>query len=473
MTQTLLVPLDGSQLAEAALPLAARLARSRDFSLTLLRVTPVLPDFFTSEAEVGFSADTYELWQSAARGEATGYLDRVRSSLDSQGLEVQTIVRRGTAADTILDVADEVGAYAITMATHGRTGLGRLAMGSVAQQVLAHSVVPVLLARQKPDRSTPADGKVVPGPSLALRRLLVPLDGSPLSEAALEFACDLADRDSMLLLVRVVEPLQVALGADGGPVILDERGTQELVTEAEEYLARQAQALNRAGLSTITTVRVGYIGREILSVARQEAAQLIVMSTHARTGLARWVLGSTADYVARHSEAPAFLVSTRALVSRMTGPFQVRDLMTREVESVRPSDTLISAAHKLLRRQASGAPVVNEDGALVGVITEHDLLAWHARYVGSIDPEEGTLDPTAYTRRLQSDTVSSIMSRPPVSVEESAPLIAAVQLLLERGIRRLPVTRHGQLVGILSRTDIIQGIAQRAAEPVSEVRSVT
>jgi nucleotide-binding universal stress UspA family protein/predicted transcriptional regulator len=452
MPQPLLVPLDGSPLGEAALPWAACLARARGLSVVLARV--IRWPFLVADGMTGafLSTDLYAQIVDDERQAATAYLDPLRRRLADEGLEVSTSIREGEPTEELLDLADELGAYAIVMATRGRGGLARLANENLADRVLQHATVPVLLVRARDDEPTE------PAAPPTLGRLLVPLDGSPLAERALDVALEVATPDATLVVMRAV-PVDRDLAAGRTTLtVVDEEETQRVAAEAEEYLRGVRDELARDGRSVEVDVRVGETGEEILAAADERATDLIVMATHGRTGPARWLLGSVADQVVRHSECPVLLVSARVLAARVVGAYTVRDLMVRDLATVREDEPLSVALRKLLRRRVSGAPVVNAAGDLVGVLAEHDLLEWQARLIDALS-EELTLEPSEYARRLEIDTVGQVMSHPAMTIDESTPLSAALHLFRERRFRRLPVTREGRLVGILARADVLRAMA--------------
>jgi nucleotide-binding universal stress UspA family protein len=296
MRQTLLVPLDGSELGEAAVPWAACLARAGDFAIVLTQIVPWQP-YYTMVAD-----GTRQRLPTLAQEPVEVYLGQVRQRLLDQGLSAGTLARQGQPAETILQLADEVQAYAVVMATHGRGGLGRLLLGSVARKVLEQAVVPVLLVRARAAQA---------GREPALRRLLVPLDGSSLAERALKVARDVATEGATLVLTEVVAPIVRVPGSVGtGTPIVDKKATQRAVAAAESYL-RALAAGDAPRLSIEPVVRTGAAGEEILRTAHEARADLIVMTTHAYTGPARWLLGSVADEVVRRAEQPVFLISAR------------------------------------------------------------------------------------------------------------------------------------------------------------------
>jgi CBS domain-containing protein len=104
--------------------------------------------------------------------------------------------------------------------------------------------------------------------------------------------------------------------------------------------------------------------------------------------------------------------------------------------------------------------VISQDGELVGVITEHDLLNWHAKVVDELAKDEASLDPAVYAERVAGETIEDLYNKPAISVDEGADLNAATRILTERRIRRLSVTSNGRLVGIISRADILKGMTQ-------------
>jgi CBS domain-containing protein len=184
------------------------------------------------------------------------------------------------------------------------------------------------------------------------------------------------------------------------------------------------------------------------------------MTTHGHSGLTRWLMGSVADDVARHAERPVFLISSRMVATRIAGAYHVGDLMTRDVEYLREVDTVISAIRKLLRRGVGSAPVLDPQGRIIGVITEQDLLDWESRAQHEAQSSDGP-DPARFARLIESETVGSIVNRHPATIEESAGIDVARRQLEDRGVRSLVVTRAGKLVGMLSREDILRGVAAR------------
>jgi nucleotide-binding universal stress UspA family protein len=446
MRQPLLVPLDGSDHAEAALPWAAHLARTRDWQLQLVQAarlpTPPSAGMLGEEMSPGL----YQEILSAETEGATEYLTGVRQRLLGDVADVETHVRVGAPDEVILDLADELGAAAIVMASHVHSGLMRVLLGSVTERIVHHATIPVLVVRAAPDK---------PAPVPALDRVLVPLDGSPFAERALDIADGLVADGGTLILVRADYPVeQIVSGSETMITVEDRDATANEVSEDQDYLKRIAAAHSQAGRTVQTATTIDDPADAILKTAREQQANLIVMSTHGQSGLSRLFLGSVADKVVRHAEVPVLLVSARALAARVVGQAQVHDVMTRDLTTVGADESLTVAIRKLLRRQVGGAPVVDASGALVGVLSEADLLEWQANLAKTLI-KEGTLAPTEYARRLAAETVRSVMAHPATTIHETASVTDAIELFRDRGLGRLPVVNDGKLVGIVARADVL------------------
>lgn len=143
MYNRILVPLDGSKTAEAILPFVLEIAGPLDIEVTLLRVVVPVPPSVVEGSRQVVVEDT-----EARRAEAEQYLDRLAAELRDRGVRVRTVVRRGDPVTEIASAARELEVDLVAMTTHGRSGLGRLLFGSVAEAVLRSTDLPVLMMRQ-------------------------------------------------------------------------------------------------------------------------------------------------------------------------------------------------------------------------------------------------------------------------------------------------------------------------------------
>jgi len=296
MYRKVLIPLDGSAFAERVLAHVERLISSQDCELILLRV--VVPSEHIVSPETVATLGTVDL--SGLLEHAERYLAQIRGEMREMGIRARTKVAQGDVASAVCDTADAQQVDLIAMTTHGRSGLGRWAYGSVADRVIRTANQPVFLIR--PTTEIPPDGGV--------RRILVPLDGSPLAERALAPATALAqDWGAEVLLLQAINPLtdlefaMIYASWESPDTVYAHRQTA-----AERYLAEVQQNLRVAGVSSSTLVDEGHAADLILDTAEAEDVDAIVMSTHGRSGLSRWVYGSVADKVLREATCPLLLI---------------------------------------------------------------------------------------------------------------------------------------------------------------------
>lgn len=298
MTKSVLVPLDGSDFAERALPYAATLARASDRPLLLLHVlTPTAP----RGGEL--------VHEDAARAQ----LNAVAEQLRTDGRVVESVVSstlRGRVAEVIIDVGQRHGCDLIVMSTHGRGGLGRWLYGSVADEVMRQGSLPLVLVSVTSDHGWPTTGAL---------RVLVPFDGSAIAEAAIK---------PMLASVRDLNPdlllLQVVVAPRGGAAAYMFEDLPAEIDRARASLERLAETLRADGWHVRVQVIAGGVAASIANVAREERIDVIAMATHGRSGLARQVLGSVATETLRRATTPLLLVRPTGLQHADTSELRAR-----------------------------------------------------------------------------------------------------------------------------------------------------
>ena len=285
MIANILVPLDGSPLAERALPYATALARVANARLRLLQVMPDVPE----------ALHPWKAVDVAAR------LEQIATELRASGIQAteKTVVGYPTAS-AILAAASDPPADLIVMSTHGRSGLGRWLYGAVADRVVSLSDVPVLLISAACHQPWPTDRPL---------KILVPLDGSDYAEAALGPARVLSHSlGASLLLMRVAEQ-DATMEWRFDPAHLAMRAVSPTeMDQAEQYLTGLAQQPGEAAPAADTLVDAGEPSVVIAATAEREGADLIVMATHGRTGLARLTMGSVATRTLQRAHVPILLV---------------------------------------------------------------------------------------------------------------------------------------------------------------------
>ena len=307
MFRKLLVPLDRSPLAEQALGQAVAIARAAHAGIDLVLVHQ--PMTLGGFGDAPWNAEQLDAEQK--------YLQSIAGQLAAAAsVPVTSAVLHGEAIEMISRRATEVVADLVVMTSHGRTGFSRAWMGSIADGVLRHVPVPVLLLRAAEPR---ADRFAAVPP---FRRILVPVDGSSLAMEMLTSAAALARcSDARMTLLRVVHPvpimtvdIDVATGIGAGMPFghalqpEDVIATGQLVREVKGTLADTAQQLmEREGIVVDHLVIVSsHVAQAILDFAGAHDVSLIAMSTHGR-GVSRLLVGSVADKVIRGSGVPVML----------------------------------------------------------------------------------------------------------------------------------------------------------------------
>ncbi len=301
MTATILVPLDGSSIAEQALPVAEAVAHRSGARLHLATVIQQVPAFSATgeeplidpELEQQFRAQSAECLEGTAEALGT-----------TQGLEVSCALLDGSPAQALADHVRAKRIGLIVMTTHGRSGINRFWLGSVADQLLRRVKVPILLLR-------PRQGP----PPTEFRHIVVALDGLSEAERVLDPVIELGSLspNPEFTLVQVVEPpvapiTQMAMH----PAKLRPHWRELQENSARSYLERVAARMRSRGLRVATQmISARGVGEEILRFAEASGADLLAVGTHGARGAERMLLGSVADKVIRGASCPVLVVPTR------------------------------------------------------------------------------------------------------------------------------------------------------------------
>ena len=308
----ILVPLDGSPRAERALPIALRLALALQRPLVLARIVPLV---HTSFAAAGAPVEpaVYQQLLDDERDEAHAYLEQqarlLRRQEGAQGapeIVVETVVMRGDAASALLTLCADRPIGLVVMTTHGRTGVARVALGSVADRLIRNAFVPTLTIHTSLGLPTTQHSDAQDPQALvrALDHLILPLDGSPVAEAALPLAEAIAGRVAHEITLLQVIPYTA---------------TTSERKAVDDYLAAQQRALRsrlgNGGPQVTTVVHEGVAANEKIVQFANERVGMVVMATHGRGGLRRLALGSVAAAVIHQSSLPVLVLEPTPLVS--------------------------------------------------------------------------------------------------------------------------------------------------------------
>ncbi len=283
MYKKLLIPLDGSKVAEAVLPYARFLAAALQLAVDLIHVN----DPETVAPRTMHGAD---------------YFKEVADSFPSS-LTVNHRIYNGRAAEVILDSAASNAGTLITMATHGLSGGQRWLLGRVSQKVLQASVNPLLLIRPMDPMRSSHEAR--------LTTVIVPLDGSHLAEKIFPHIVYLAKRLELPVVLIRTYTLPTAgyfLATGFSPPAMDEVGGK-IEREIKDYLQAQEEELQALGIAKVSSVVVEGRGPEaIIDLARRTNDSLVAMSTHGRSGIGRWVLGGVTDRVVCYGGGPVLVI---------------------------------------------------------------------------------------------------------------------------------------------------------------------
>ena len=291
----ILVPLDGSEFAEQALQAAEALCTAYECRLTLLTVKQK-ESFLKS---IHFSL-TFKGRRLSINGERETYLQKIEKSLEAKGIEVDHTIRTGEVAESINGLVKEIGVDMVVISSHGRSGVSRLLLGSVANQVLQQATCPIMVIH-------PIEGVTPAVPKF--KKLLVTLDGSEFAERVLPYVKASVIFESVVLLISVP---QVPEAEMYGAVVNEIRELREHAeTEAKEYLEGVSTNLQKAGVNTTVIVTGSRPAQTIASIAQKEKVDVIMMATHGRGGMDSLIIGSVAERIVQNTDCPVFLVPIR------------------------------------------------------------------------------------------------------------------------------------------------------------------
>ena len=301
--EKILVPLDGSPLAQAILPYVMLVAKGFRSHVILFHVAETALDHEDPDQKA-HADETVERIRPLAENYLAGVADEFRG----EGIDVETKVAKGRAAAQIVEYAEQEDVRLIAMSTHGRSGLARLVMGSTVDRTLRACARPVLLVR-------PCDEGASGEAARRFSKIIVPLDGSNAAEAALPIAEELAKALGLeIILIQVIGiEIPVAFGAvtpDSWPV--PTHLLERLDVVASGYLTGLANMLKNKGLTVQWDVLRGAAGPRVVEFAKEAPDSLVAMTTHGHSGFRRWVLGSVADEVMRKGGDPVLVICPQA-----------------------------------------------------------------------------------------------------------------------------------------------------------------
>jgi nucleotide-binding universal stress UspA family protein len=289
----ILVTLDGSPAAEAVLPYVLLLAARLRIPIELISVIDLTELARSAAAYESLFLDQLAEDETRRRRE---YLEKIAPSFANGQIDCRIL--KGNPESSIVEYAAQNPAAIIAMATHGRSGLNRWLLGSVAEKVLRSTSNPLLLIRSMPTAVTEQQ--------VSIQSIMVPLDGSALAESVLPPVSKLAKKlYAEMVLFRAYNIPPGFYEAGGGFAIDLDRLLAQTEADVLTYLEEKKAALKKAGVGSVTIAsRQGYDADEIINYAGNRPDRLIAMCSHGRSGVRRWAVGSVAETVVRHCSSP-------------------------------------------------------------------------------------------------------------------------------------------------------------------------
>lgn len=282
MWKKILVPIDGSDLAELALPYAEELAGAFNSELILLYVSEPADDEHLHMHQL--------------------YLEKLAGQMKKRLKKVSPLVISGKPAGEIVKYTKKNDIRLIIMASHRSSGIIPWATGGIADKIIDATGVPLLLVKATKRRETKEKHLI--------SRILLPLDGSEAGEAAITRVKELKSRLEAEVTLLEVVPKGRHLRTVGGLdyILYPEPELETFKAEAKTYLDKVYKRLQRSKGELKVEIRSGEVAKEILNFAKKKKASLIAISTHGHSGMTKWVFGSTAQKIISDSPIPVLVV---------------------------------------------------------------------------------------------------------------------------------------------------------------------
>lgn len=298
MFDPILVPLDGSLLAECVLSHALAIARSFDAEITLIHML--------EKRQGDASAQSFDLldWQ-IKKTEANLYLEKIKARFQDADVRIHSVVLEGLAAEGIAEYAHDYEAQLIVLSSHGRSGWSQWGISNVAQKIVLNAPTSVLIVRANPQDSGAGESSVL------YRRILVPLDGSQRAEHVLPITAQLAQfHGSSIHLVQVIQTPEMArhMPPTHEDIDLSNRVVTRNREEAVRYLEMTKSRSYLEGIEVQThLVTSDNAAAELHRVAEQERVDLVILSAHGYSGNQQWPHGSMVNNFIMYSSLPLLI----------------------------------------------------------------------------------------------------------------------------------------------------------------------
>lgn len=297
MFTRVLVPLDGTEVADRIIPYVSSLAKGLDMEVLILSVSDPDAIVLHSDDEEARLRNVSQILDNAET-ELKSHQVRAISDLEEAGVSARGVIAHGKPAEEILTVSESEKCDLIAMSTQGRNVVGRGVLGSVTDKVVHSSNLPVLTIL--PDVSRQATD---------IEEVIVPLDGSELAEGVLPYVESLALKCGMRVVLTRAYQVGVTFMGDMPDAYIGLEGVEEdMRAEAARYLDQVAERLKAKGVEVASATLNGHPAQVLGEFSEERKNNMIAMCTHGRSGFSRWVLGSIAESTVRVSGDPVLII---------------------------------------------------------------------------------------------------------------------------------------------------------------------
>ena len=292
MYKKILVPLDGSELAEVPLPYAEELASRLGSEITLIYMSP---------SENNPYYNVRKLYLDKIVSTITGDCEKLSKKPEAGAIKIKSAMLFGNVAEEIVNYADKEDMGLIVIATHGRSGIKKWAMGSVASKIITATRRPIMLIRAK-EADAAKKGTI--------DKLLLPLDGSKESESILPHAMEIASKfKSEVIMFQAISLAFPTYAAEAyAYVTYSDQQMDAMKASALDYLEKIGSSFREKGIEVKSDVRFGSTADEVINYTDEIGADLVAMTTHGRSGIGRWLFGSTTARVMKGGNTNLLLV---------------------------------------------------------------------------------------------------------------------------------------------------------------------
>ena len=313
MFNPILVPLDGSQLAECVRPHVVAFARSFNPQVTLLRML--------EKNQAGASSQLFDLlnWQ-INKTKAALYLEKIKLQFQESGLQVKAAVLEGLVAEGILEYAQNQGMKLIILSSHGHNGLTQWGISSITQKIILSAQTSLLIVRAH--QYSAASGEL--SKNLVYQRILVPLDGSQRAENVLPIITQLAQfHKSKIHLVQVIQTPEMARQMPAVPDDIDL--SNQVVSRNREEGGRYLEQLKSRSYLDGISVQTHLLNSDNAAVAlhqlgAQENIDMVALSAHGYSGNHQWPYGSMVNNFIMYGKVPLLIVQDLPAKQELTSP---------------------------------------------------------------------------------------------------------------------------------------------------------